>query len=238
MKTNNKLLLFLIIFIAILLFLTLDCFAVDMLPESFTSLTAEEKLSFLKSQDIYDENDNNLKYVFFCYSDYNAYLLLSDYPFKVSSLGSGTSGSIISGIGTVVSYCFYSWGGEVLPSPQYDFDNNYDTSGRVIGNFNTYSFVFSNKLGTSTMLETLSINHDLTYVDSNDIAISREDCNDPFPPITLTLEEVLEKGYQTASETTRQSMTAQIVETLPVGIAILATMIVVSLIAYFKLFKA
>ena len=231
MKTNNKLLLFLIIFIAIFLFLTLDCFALTGYNDDFSrtiynNFSSEDKLNYIKELSFFNNDEVvNLKYVFLCSSDYFVTLYFSDYPFKVSQLNSGSSASLISGLGTIYYYRIY-------------FEEQSKLYAKESYNYGSYTILPQGSgMGTSEMLETLSINHDLTYVDSNDIAISREDCNDPFPPITLTLEEVLEKGYQTASETTQQSMTAQIVEILPVGIIILATMIVVSLIAYFRFWR-
>lgn len=232
MKTNNKILLFLIIFIVILLFLTLDCFALTGYNDDFSRTTynnlssAADKLNYIKELSFFNNDEVvNLKYVFLCNSDYFVTLYFSDYPFKVSQLNSGSSSSQISGSGTISYYRIY-------------FEEQSKLYAKESYNYGSYTILPQGSgMGTSEMLETLSINHDLIYVDSNDIAISREDCNDPFPPITLTLEEVLEKGYQTTQETIRPSITAQLVEILPVGIVILATMIVVSLIAYFRFWR-
>lgn len=233
MKINNKILLFLIIFIGILLFLTLDCFAADMIPDSFKNLSSEEKLVFLKSQDFYNKKDDNLKYIILDYSNYGVSLYLSDYPFKATSID--TQGYSFYANGTFVIYYFTYNGSEFVPGDTSL--NGSSFSGR--GEFNTsnYDLLFNNYYFINDPFDNFSLNHDVPYLNEDGIAFSREDCNDPFPPITLTLEEVLEKGYQTAQETTRQSMTAQIVEILPVGIAILATMIAVSLIAYFRFWR-
>ena len=232
MKTNNKILLFLIIFIGILLLLNIDCFALTGYNDDFSRTTynnlssAEDKLNYIKKLSFVNNDEIvDLNYVFLCNSDYFVTLYFSDYPFKVSQLNSGSSGSQISGLGTIYYYCIR-------------FEEQSKLYEKESYNYSSYSILPQGSgMGTSDMLETLSINHDLTYVDSDDIAISREDCNEPFPPITLTLEEVLEKGYQTTQETIRPSITAQLVEILPVGIVVLATMIMVSLIAYFRFWR-
>lgn len=55
------------------------------------------------------------------------------------------------------------------------------------------------------------------------------------PPQGLT--QVLEEGYQTAQKITTQSITQQLGVLVPVGIVIMATLILVSLIAYFRFWR-
>lgn len=55
------------------------------------------------------------------------------------------------------------------------------------------------------------------------------------PPQGLT--QVLEEGYQTAQKITTQSITQQLGVLVPVGVVIMATLILVSLIAYFRFWR-
>lgn len=239
MKFKNKILIITLIFVAIILLSKLDCFALENVTmkgyseefsrDTFKNLsTAQEKLDYIKRMPFYSKESDNLKYIFMAYSDYTAYLMVSDYPFKVRQLNSGNAQTYISSLGT--SHMYSIWFQEKSKLYSINTANNSEYSDSL----------FTGKMDTSTMLSSLSINHDLVFTDTvngTGVAISREDCNQPFPLITPTLQEVLEKGYQTTQETTTQSITAQLVEILPVGVVIMATLILVSLIAYFRFWR-
>lgn len=239
MKLKNKILIITLIFVAIILLFKLDCFALENVPTTqyseefsrttFTNLsTAQEKLDYIKRMPFYSKESDNLKYIFMANSYYTTYLMVSDYPFKVDKLNKDSATSYFSSIGTCHMY-----------SINFQEESKW-YSIKVANNSEYSNSLFNGKMGSSTMMSSLSINHDLLFSDKGNgtgVAIAREDCKQPFPLITPTLQEVLEKGYQTAQETTTQSITAQLVEILPVGIVIMATLILVSLIAYFRFWK-
>ena len=212
MKLKNKILIITLIFVAIILLFKLDCFALENVP---TTQYSEEfsRTTFTNLSTAQEKLD---------------YIKRMPFYFKVDKLNKDSATSYFSSIGTCHMY-----------SINFQEESKW-YSIKVANNSEYSNSLFNGKMGSSTMMSSLSINHDLLFSDKGNgtgVAIAREDCKQPFPLITPTLQEVLEKGYQTAQETTTQSITAQLVEILPVGIVIMATLILVSLIAYFRFWK-
>ena len=227
MKTTTKILIITVSFLLLLSIFNNNSFAGTL--ERFTTSeflskeTAEERFELFTNLSYFDESDLNLKYrVMFCVPGTYAMLFLSDYPIKVDTLNSGNAASYISGLGTIAMYCS---------------NPDYSTYTKKL-NYSEYTIFWSNQCSTDTLLQHLSTNHDLTFVENDNIAISREETTLPFPNTTPTLAETIVAGYQVAKETTAQTITTPLVELIPVGIVIMATMIVVSLIVYFKRLKA
>lgn len=82
--------------------------------------------------------------------------------------------------------------------------------------------------------------HTGTIYYSNDNIYSGMDNDDIFfqpTPLVKTLEEVIQETHLVAKEITQEAITAELVELVPVGVGILATIILVSLIAYWNFWK-
>lgn len=214
MKTNNKILLFLTIFIGILLFLNLDCFAYSAGDTVTINPLEGEPFQVTLQEDLPE-----------AYSDFNYFCINSNYTIDIFPNN--------------VAYMKIS-----EPNDEYIVASFYDTSGNVInrkrlimtssGEFNPYGSNPTNKL---VVLKSYFYNTDSSVLaKAIPYTIYNED-DTIFFKVTPTLEETLVEGYKVAKTTIHQTTKQQIVEILPVGIVILATMIVVSLIAYFRFWR-
>lgn len=214
MKTNNKILLFLIIFIGILLLFTIDCFAYSAGDTVTINPIEGDSFEVTLQEDLPED-----------YSDFNYLCISSNYSISIFPNN--------------VAYMKIS-----DPNDDYIIAKFYDTSGNIIttkellmttsGEFNPYGSNPTNKL---VILKSYFYNTDSSVLaKAIPYTIYNED-DTIFFKVAPTLEETLVEGYKVAKTTIHQTTKQQIVEILPVGIVILATMIVVSLIAYFRFWR-
>ncbi len=214
MKTNNKILLFLIIFIGILLLFTIDCFAYSAGDTVTINPLEGESWQVTLQEDLPE-----------AYSDFNYFCISSNYSITIFPNN--------------VAYMKIS-----EPNDEYVIASYYDASGNVIstkglimnnaGEFNPYG---SNPKNKFVVQKSIFYNTDSSILaKAIPYTIYNED-DTIFFKVTPTLEETLVEGYKVAKTTIHQTTKQQVVEILPVGIIILATMIVVSLIAYFRFWR-
>lgn len=226
MKLKNKILIITLIFVAIILFGKLDCFGYI----SDGTCTNTEKHAFLKDS----------FYNFIINSGYYN----SDYMVFASQSKSDSS------------FCHFFY----IPKDSYlknnihyqndiinvkfygESDSKYITGWlkEVNGNVEISNFL------ETTFNNDTSANNDLQiYLDDNYLYLFTNtdiysDDSVFFSAVSLgetSLEVVLQEGYQTAQKITTQSITQQLGVLVPVGIVIMATLILVSLIAYFRFWR-
>lgn len=212
MKTNNKILLFLTIFIGILLLLTIDCFGYTYNHFNL-KLDGTDEVFFNRSTMELTVNDN----VYLITDD----SLPSNYT-KISVIRESFT------MGNQYWICF-------LP------DNSdkliITNSSNKINNNDFTLYMLSSSDSDFSIYESGSNVFNIDSIVLSNVDVYNQGGELVFQTPPLALEEVLAEGYQIAQETTRQSITAQLVDLVPVGIVILATMIVVSLIAYFRFWR-
>ena len=121
---------------------------------------------------------------------------------------------------------------EILLSPEGNLNRtisfSYYDNGNVYNNF----------------ISSISAANNIVYTDSTlSTAFYTPTNNDffPLPPIveeTPTLAEVMAQGHQQAKEITQESLETELAELIPVGVVIMASLVLVYLIAYFKFWRA
>lgn len=214
MKFKNKILIITLIFVAIILLNNLDCFGYSAGDTVTISPLEGDPFEITLQNDLPEEYSN---FNYFCLSKNN---YISIIPNSVAYLKIDT------------------------PSNDYVIGRFYDVSGNFVskkelllssdGFFNprgsnpTNSLVILKSCFTDTDSAILSKHLKYTIYNSDDTV---------FFKVTPTLEETLVEGYKVAKTTIHQTTKQQLVEILPVGVVIMATLILVSLIAYFRFWR-
>lgn len=119
---------------------------------------------------------------------------------------------------------------------------SYEVTTDIIGNFNIgsgntyYDKYYLNNYGF-LYIENGGNEFDKGGFGVQPIYTTLEDFLLVTPPTEATLEEVTTQAHQMAKEITAEALEKELVELIPVGVVILATMILVSLIAFFRFWK-
>lgn len=238
MKLKNKILIITLIFVAIILFGN-KTFATDQKMELPT--LPESVQEFIKD-----------KYYFACsvYGDNNTIeYYICEKPLLFVSYDEGSS-SVKNNYYDYVyipntDYCkTYYLRYQTKDSTFYNYDGIvYNDNIRYISysgnqNINGVKYFGQSRSKLSILKSNFDVYGYVTKRDSSyNIFIDTDSKNLVFqvPPQGLT--QVLEEGYQTAQKITTQSITQQLGVLVPVGVVIMATLILVSLIAYFRFWR-
>lgn len=225
MKLKNKILIITLIFVAIIFLIKLDCFATEIDLNEIVN-------SDIEISDDYKQNILKYKYIF----AYNTHagsskgwaIIGCDAPFYITD----DQTFLTFAVKVPATYSFLRCYG----SSDSLYLEQRDTSITSAFIDNTFS-----SLSVSTFDSILYNNFNVYeihfYRDENYNHHLTETSNLVFQAPPQGLTQVLEEGYQTAQKITTQSITQQLGVLVPVGIVIMATLILVSLIAYFHFWR-
>lgn len=136
-------------------------------------------------------------------------------------------------------FCYNMGSSKIYTDSGNEYSDNLDYI-KCYGNFKINDINYYGR--SNTIISILDSNFDVYCFNksrdsNNNIIFDFKTKNLVFQAPPQGLTQVLEEGYQTAQKITTQSITQQLGVLVPVGIVIMATLILVSLIAYFRFWR-
>ena len=238
MQLKNKLIL-IFLFFGIFLIFNSKVFATEDVTINLSSVNYPNKTlsdlvipsTVLDNSSISNETFSEYKYLIFNFGKGNSsdsiYFVFSKTPFFISS-NDGVSFVTPSYISSSYNYSNNYWSMRLQESS--------DGSNLRVGDFNLNSYSSSTPIISNSIIYTDST-FETEYTGSK--VTVNEDFFQLTPPAeeVPSLAEVVAQGHQQAKEITQESLEVELAELVPVGIVIMASLILVSLIAYFRFWK-
>lgn len=227
MKLKTKILFIILFTFFIIILSNSSVFAPD-LPSSYLELgTAVERLDFIKNLNLVNEKYFDYPYFFIQNSDTFIYFFASDNPARLVPY-SGTYKVRVTG-----NYVYYKLG--------YNYSlRTFNIAGSdypYFGSIDNYSVDLANKtFYFEPHAYDTSSNFDFYNLTGDSIIFSMEDNSYPFPkvsPLEIITTQAQKEAGQKAQEIIREALKILV----PVGVIIMASLVTVSLIAYFKFWR-
>ena len=223
MKLKNKFLLIFIFFALILMFNNSNCFAItqeELETELGYPLYVSSKFEYL-----FDEIQNYEYYSWISFPDSNNndkyVLVLSNNKGNLNFYTNSKNLYLLDDEKNKLNFSYY----------RFSFSQNDNYIECYSMSSYELDIIYAPNIGVNSLDNAVYIsNLDLYDYETNEILFQ-------VPPQVKTLEEVVQESHLVAKEITQEALTAELAELIPVGVAIMAAMIVVSLIAYFQFWK-